>query len=200
MPNCARHQGGERSSEGAGRSDLLGVRTHDTKIAESGRAAAKSTGGYMSAPVLDLWQHEAVHRPHAILWTALVATLGCGGGQSPTTTSSAAAPATDPPPSASTNAVNDGEVDPDGPGKLPMSEVDAHMDEVRQFIRACAEATTYEGKVSVRVTITPQGAASAVVESASGEPDIDQCMIDAFTKVTFPASERGQRFAYSYTF
>lgn len=89
---------------------------------------------------------------------------------------------------------------PDAPGKLPMDVVNEHMDEVRAILKGCAAETTYEGKVTVRVTIEPTGEASALLEQAASEPAIDDCMTGAFEQVTFPASERGQRFQYSYTF
>lgn len=88
----------------------------------------------------------------------------------------------------------------DAPGKLPMSEVEAHMDGVLSVIKECADSSTYEGKVSVRVTILPTGEASAELTGEPSEPMIDECMMDAFDDTTFPTSERGQRFAYSYTF
>lgn len=89
---------------------------------------------------------------------------------------------------------------PDAPGKLPMSIVDEHMDEVRAIVKGCADETTYEGKVTVRVTILPTGEASAALEQAAGEAAIDDCMVGAFEQVSFPQSERGQRFQYSYRF
>lgn len=89
---------------------------------------------------------------------------------------------------------------PDAPGKLPMTEVEAHMSDVLATIKECADDSTYEGKVSVRVTILPDGTASAELIDISGEPLIDECMMDAFRGVTFPTSDRGQRFSYSYTF
>lgn len=89
---------------------------------------------------------------------------------------------------------------PDAPGKLPMDEVEATMDDVVAILKGCADETTYEGKVSARVTIQPSGDASAVLEQASGEPEIDDCMVGAFEQVKFPTSDRGQRFLYSYTF
>jgi hypothetical protein len=89
---------------------------------------------------------------------------------------------------------------PDAPGKLPMSVVDEHMGIVRGKVLKCAEATTYEGKVTVRVTITPAGAARAVIEHGAGEAAVDDCVLAAFADAAFPASERGQRFAYSFTF
>ena len=89
---------------------------------------------------------------------------------------------------------------PDAPGKLPMSDVEQVMVDVVDVIKACAAATTYEGKVSVRVTIEPDGHASAELTQASNEPEIDDCMVGAFGEARFPSSERGQRFVYSYRF
>ena len=89
---------------------------------------------------------------------------------------------------------------PDAPGKLPMVVVREHMAEVVAILKACADETTYEGKVIVRVTIDPSGHASAALEEASNDPAIDPCMVGAFEQVMFPESERGQRFQYSYTF
>ena len=81
-----------------------------------------------------------------------------------------------------------------------MADVNAAMDPVRAKVQACADATTYEGKVAVRVTITPQGTASAVIEQGANDPQIDRCVVGAFDGVAFPASQRGQRFRYSFTF
>ena len=87
---------------------------------------------------------------------------------------------------------------PDGAGELPMAVVDEHMEDIRAKVRACAEATTYEGKVQVQVTIAPDGAATAAI--LDGDPQVDGCVQDAFAGATFPASERGQRFTYAFTF
>lgn len=94
-----------------------------------------------------------------------------------------------------------GDGTPDGPGKLPMAEVEKHMGPVRQTVMECASVTVYEGKVEAKVTITPEGKASAVmVDKGSGDPKIDECIVQAFVGVKFPASERGQHFIYSFTF
>jgi hypothetical protein len=123
----------------------------------------------------------------------LIAVAACGGGTPPR-----ADP--DPHPAPDLAAPIGPDAHPDGVGELPMSEVDAHMDDVRAAIRACAARTRYEGKVSVRVTIQPSGAATAVLEPNTGDAEIDRCMVAAFDGVTFPTSQRGQRFVFSYTF
>ena len=107
-----------------------------------------------------------------------------------------------PPPVVNRPAIPDEQVDDsqDGPGKLPMATVEQHMGAVRDAIKACADKTTYEGKVSARILIAPAGTASATITQSSGQPDIDDCVVDAFTRATFPASERGQRLVYSFTF
>lgn len=102
------------------------------------------------------------------------------------------------PPVADNEMVGDGS--PDGAGKLPMATVEQHMGKVRDSVKACADATTYEGKVSVRVVITPAGAPTAKITQGSGEANIDECVVHAFADVTFPTSERGQSFVYSFTF
>lgn len=119
--------------------------------------------------------------------------LGCGGGQAA--------------PSGPAAAPIDAGADLSGPdapadnsGELLMSDVEAHMEDVRATVKACAAATTYEGKVSVRVIIQPSGAASATIESGSGLPEIDGCVTGAFVDVAFPTSARGQRFLYSFSF
>lgn len=94
-----------------------------------------------------------------------------------------------------------GDGSPDSPGKLPMAEVDKHMGPVRQAVMECASVTVYEGKVQAKVTITPDGKASAVMyQQGSGDPKIDECIVQAFIGAKFPASERGQHFIYSFTF
>ena len=94
-----------------------------------------------------------------------------------------------------------GDGSPDGPGKLPMSEVEKHMGPVRTRVQECASVTVYEGKVSARVTITPEGTATAAVQDGgSGDPKIDECIVQAFVGVKFPDSKRGQHFVYSFTF
>jgi outer membrane biosynthesis protein TonB len=74
------------------------------------------------------------------------------------------------------------------------------MGPVRDAVTACAQATTFEGKVTAQVTIYPDGRASAELAPSSGEPAIDDCITKAFADATFPASQRGQRFKYSFTF
>jgi outer membrane biosynthesis protein TonB len=122
---------------------------------------------------------------------------GCSGNKS---TAPAAAPAGGGEPEPAAAAAGGADAAPDSPGELPMSEVNAGMDGVRATVRECARRTTYEGKVSVRVTIDPSGGASAVIEKGSGEPDIDGCVTGAFARASFPASRKGQRFRYSFTF
>jgi hypothetical protein len=90
---------------------------------------------------------------------------------------------------------------PDTAGELPMTVVDEHMEPVREKVKACAAATTFEGKVVVRATIYPDGRASAEVEDAAGAPaEILDCVTGAFAEATFPTSQRGQRFKYSFSF
>lgn len=123
----------------------------------------------------------------------IVAGSACGGGQ--------AAPSG---PAATPIDAGADLSGPDAPadngGELLMSDVEANLEEVRATVRACAAATTYEGKVTVRVVIRPSGAATATIESGSGLPEIDGCVTGAFADVTFPSSARGQRFAYSFSF
>ncbi len=123
----------------------------------------------------------------------LVAAVACGGASDQSDTG----PKKKPPPSRQ-DTVRD--VGPDGEGELPMEQVELNMREVRAAVLTCAQETSYEGKVTVRVTVAPNGAASAVIEQGSGEPAVDDCVTGAFAKVTFPTSERGQRFQYSFTF
>lgn len=132
-----------------------------------------------------------MHRLALVLGIASLS--GCGGGQA-----APAGPAAGP---------IDGGADlagPDAPadnaGELLMSDVEAHLEDVRATVKACAATSTYEGKVSVRVIIQPSGAASATIESGSGLPEIDGCVTGAFTDVHFPASARGQRFVYAFSF
>jgi len=93
---------------------------------------------------------------------------------------------------------------PDSKGELTMEEVEANMGPVRQAASTCAGATTYTGKVQTRVTIYPDGHATSEGATAAGggtvPPEIARCIADAFAKASFPASERGQRFQYSFTF
>ena len=107
-----------------------------------------------------------------------------------------------PPPVVEREAIPDRTRDDsaDAPGKLPMSTVEEHMGPVREALKACADATDYEGKVTAQVTIAPDGTASATLTGPSGQPDIDDCVVQAFASARFPESERGQRMAYSYTF
>ena len=127
-------------------------------------------------------------------WALLVlVAVSCGGASE----SSDTGPRKKPPPPRQ-DTVRD--VGPDGEGELPMDTVEQNMREVRAAVLTCAQETSYEGKVTVRVTITPAGAASAVIERGSGEPAVDDCVTGAFVKAAFPSSERGQRFQYSFTF
>ena len=121
------------------------------------------------------------------------AALACGGASEPSDTGPRKKP---PPPREDT--VRD--VGADGEGELPMEEVEMNMREVRAAVLTCAQETSYEGKVTVRVTVAPAGAARAVIEQGSGQPEVDDCVTGAFARVTFPTSERGQRFQYSFTF
>ncbi len=123
----------------------------------------------------------------------LVGLTGCGGAADTGDTGPKKKP---PPPRQDT--VRD--VGPDGEGELPMAEVEENMPEVRATMIACAQETSYEGKVTVRVTIEPGGAASAVIEQGSGQREVDDCVTGSFGAVTFPTSRRGQRFQYSFTF
>ena len=123
----------------------------------------------------------------------LVGLAGCGGAADTADTGPKKKP---PPPRQDT--VRD--VGPDGEGEVPMAEVEQKMPEVRAAMITCAQESSYEGKVTVRVTIEPSGAASAVIEQGSGQAEVDGCVTGAFGKVTFPASQRGQRFQYSFTF
>jgi hypothetical protein len=124
---------------------------------------------------------------------ALALLVGCGGGQTSTS-----GPGAVPIDGGAELAGPDAPAD--NAGELLMSDVEAHMEDVRATVKACAAATTYEGKVSVRVVIQPSGAASATIESGSGLPEIDGCVTGAFDDVTFPPSSRGQRFLYSFSF
>jgi outer membrane biosynthesis protein TonB len=92
------------------------------------------------------------------------------------------------------------DVGPNGKGELTMDEVEQNMRDVRAAVLTCAQKTSYEGKVSVRVTIAPDGSASAVIENGSGQAEVDDCVTGAFANATFPTSRRGQRFQYSFTF
>lgn len=101
----------------------------------------------------------------------------------------------------------DAGVDPNAPdaaadnaGELTMAEVQAQMGPIRDAVTACAQATTYEGKVVAQVTIYPDGRASAELITPSGDRTVDDCVTGAFADATFPTSQRGQRFKYSFTF
>jgi hypothetical protein len=104
-----------------------------------------------------------------------------------------------PPPTEDTTTVSG----PDAPGKLPMSEVEAHMSGVRDALKECADRTTYEGTIKIRIVIAPSGASTGTITdhgTPSAPPEIDQCVGTAVTNVVFPESEKGQQFVYSYTF
>jgi outer membrane biosynthesis protein TonB len=88
----------------------------------------------------------------------------------------------------------------DNPGELTMAEVQAQMGPIRDTVTACAQATTFEGKVTVQVTIYPDGRASAELIDAANDKTVDDCVTGAFAEATFPTSQRGQRFKYSFTF
>ena len=88
---------------------------------------------------------------------------------------------------------------PDSAGELPMAVVEEHMGPVRDMVKACAAESTFEGKVAVQVTIYPDGRASAELLDPDGQV-VASCLTDAFSQATFPRSERGQRFKYSFTF
>jgi outer membrane biosynthesis protein TonB len=122
-----------------------------------------------------------------------VALAACGGASEQSDTG----PKKKPPP-AREDTYRD--VGPDGEGELPMDVVQNNMRDVRAAVLTCAQETSYEGKVTVRVTIEPNGAASAVIEQGSGQAEVDDCVTGAFARTTFPSSQRGQRFQYSFTF
>ena len=134
-----------------------------------------------------------MRNPAALL--VALALAGCGGAAETADTDRGARKKPPPP---RQDTVRD--VGPDGEGELPMEEVELNMREVRAAMITCAQETSYEGKVTVRVTIAPTGAASAVIEQGSGQPEVDDCVTGAFGKVRFSTSERGQRFQYSFTF
>ena len=92
------------------------------------------------------------------------------------------------------------DVGANGEGELTMDEVEQNMREVRADVITCAQKTSYEGKVTVRVTIAPDGSASAVIEKGSGQAEVDDCVTGAFANAKFPTSRRGQRFQYGFTF
>ena len=152
----------------------------------------------MLVPQDRLRQHRVVRR--LLLFVCIAMTVACSGSK-PTTAQPQPEPAADPeperemyvPPTALSGP-------PDAPGKLPMADVQLHMGDALAAIKSCAETTTYEGKVTVRVTILPSGEASAELTEASDVPEIDNCMLGAFGDSVFPTSERGQRFVYSYSF
>lgn len=104
------------------------------------------------------------------------------------------------PPEAYDEPVQDLDAGPDNAGEVPMAEVEAHLDGVKQAVRDCAAITTYEGKVTVQVVIAPDGSATAEIITGTGHDDIDACTLAAFDGVAFPTSERGQRFKYNFTF
>jgi len=93
---------------------------------------------------------------------------------------------------------------PDNKDELPMAEVEANMGPVREAVQQCAAVTTFEGKVTVKVSIYPDGHAAAdssTIQGTGAVPaEIAACITDAFAKATFPTSGRGQRFTYGFTF
>jgi hypothetical protein len=137
------------------------------------------------------------------IWVASVSTFAAFACASPKKQPGAMATGDLPPETIDRPAVPEettGDGSPDSPGKLPMAEVEKHMGQVRQSVKECADVTTYEGKAQAKVTITPDGKATAVMQDSSGEPKIDECVVQAFVGVKFPSSERGQHFFYSFTF
>jgi outer membrane biosynthesis protein TonB len=90
---------------------------------------------------------------------------------------------------------------PDQAGEVPMDQVKVEMEAVRDEIRAnCAATTAFAGVTKVMITIRPDGTATAEIESSSGMPDVDQCVLDSISSSQFSTSSRGQRFHYSFTF
>jgi hypothetical protein len=102
------------------------------------------------------------------------------------------------------NAPGLSDASPDNKDELPMAEVEANMGPVREAVQQCAAVTTFEGKVTVKVTIYPDGHATADASTIQGTgavpAEIAACITDAFAKATFPTSGRGQRFTYGFTF
>jgi len=90
---------------------------------------------------------------------------------------------------------------PDQAGELPMEQVQEAMGPVKQSIEDnCAATTAFAGVTKVMITIHPDGTAAADVEQGSGMADVDKCVVDQVGKATFPTSQRGQRFHYSFRF
>jgi hypothetical protein len=93
---------------------------------------------------------------------------------------------------------------PDSKGELSMAEVEANMGSIREQVQQCAAVTTFEGKVTTKVTIYPDGHATAehsTIEGSGSVPEeIAACIAKAVADATFPSSERGQRFSYNFTF
>ena len=89
---------------------------------------------------------------------------------------------------------------PDQAGEISMEQVKVEMAAVRDEIQMnCAAATTVTGVVKVIVTINPDGTATAEIEQGL-DADADKCVVDSITGSQFSASDRGQRFHYSFTF
>jgi hypothetical protein len=132
----------------------------------------------------------------------ILVAIGCSSCHSAKRQPGAQGTGDPPPPVIHREPIPDESVDDsqDAPGKLPMSTVEQHMGVVREAIKACADATTYEGKVSARIIISPAGEASATITQGSGQANIDECVVRAFADAKFPSSQRGQRLVYSYTF
>jgi outer membrane biosynthesis protein TonB len=123
----------------------------------------------------------------------LVLLAGCG----PKSTTASPTPIIPDEPAAATGP----DAGPDQAGELPMAEVQTEMEAVRDEIKAnCAATTAFAGVTAVIVTIAPDGTAKAEVESTSGMPEVDQCVLDSISGSQFSPSSRGQRFHYSFKF
>jgi hypothetical protein len=126
------------------------------------------------------------------VWIPLLLVAACGGGGKKVEPQL--------PPEAYDEPTEDLDAGPDNAGEVKMAEVEANMGPVREHVQDCAAVSTFEGKVTVKVTIAPDGTATAEMVTASGQDDIDTCVLEAFDGVAFPTSERGQRFSYSFNF
>jgi len=104
------------------------------------------------------------------------------------------------PPEAYDDPQADIDAGPDNEGELTMAEVEANMGPIRDAVKDCAATTTWEGKVTVQISIDAEGTPRAEMIEGSGKDNIDSCVMAAFDDKHFPTSKRGQRFKYSFTF
>jgi hypothetical protein len=98
-------------------------------------------------------------------------------------------------------------VDDDIPDELDRASIHGVMRQLGPGVDACAKAPTDGTKVTMRVTVAPDGSvAGGLVEElftpwpASPGPALTRCIADVLMKARFAVTKRGASFSYPFVF